>query len=191
MRKYDVGDRVIVNYPSYGLKEHLGTIRAFYREDRYSVEFDPPFSGGHDCDIGISGSRGLWIDDRDIVSCVKGKKIPAEKPSSKPKFGVGDRVVVRYWDDMRYDYPDLFMGDIKGPQNTFTTGMKAQSGKIAKITDIKDDGRFVLEWESSLSGYSWYDWMFSLVEKAPPKKKMTLAEIEKVLGYGIEIKEVA
>lgn len=112
------------------------------------------------------------------------------------KFNVGDRVMIRYWDDMKAEYgvrPDGFL-------STGTTGvvfnkeMKDLSGRMATISGFGVDGDRVTlkDWDSP-DGYQHWDFttgMLILVKSAPtppPAKKMTIAEVEKALGYEIEL----
>lgn len=103
------------------------------------------------------------------------------------KFQVGDRVMVRYWDDMKAEFGLTACGSIP-VQYSFTEEMKPLCGKIAKVKSVDGDCLYLTEWEDvhSSTCYSFSSGMFVLVE-ARKAKKMTIAEIEKALGYEIEI----
>ena len=103
------------------------------------------------------------------------------------KFQIGDRVMVRYWDDMKAEFGLNAWDSISVPYS-FTKGMAPLCGKIAKIKSIDGDELSLTEWEDvhSDTGFSFSRGMFILVE-AKRVKKMTIAEIEKALGYEIEI----
>ena len=110
------------------------------------------------------------------------------------KFNVGDRVMIRYWDDMKAEYgvrPDGFL-------STGTTGvvfdkeMKELSGMTATISEVSEDYVTLKDWDPSTGSHYWIftTGMLILVKSAPtppPVKKMTIAEVEKALGYEIEL----
>lgn len=103
------------------------------------------------------------------------------------KFQVGDRVMVRYWDDMKAEFGLTAWGSIPVTYS-FTEEMASLCGKIAKIKSIDGDELSLTEWEDTHSStcYSFSRGMFVLVE-AKKAKKMTKKEIEEALGYEIEI----
>ena len=87
------------------------------------------------------------------------------------KFKVGDKVMVRYWDDMVREYGLDGDGDIN-VYPYFVKDMKKYCGQISKIEEIDFNGNIRLE----IYGGGWWfsDEMLVLVEAAketPPEEK--------------------
>jgi hypothetical protein len=110
------------------------------------------------------------------------------------KFQVGDRVMIRYWDDMceEFGYPEdeTGYGYIDLPGASFSEEMKHLCGRKASISHIYGDNHEVglKDWDNADDTCWTYNTdMISLVEKVKRDqdsvKKMTLEEIEKELGY--------
>lgn len=73
-----------------------------------------------------------------------------EKIEEKEEFKVGDRVIIRDWDDMEKEFGLDFSGNINC-MKSFTTGMRKLCGSVAKITSFNPfDHRIIrLEFEDS------------------------------------------
>jgi hypothetical protein len=112
------------------------------------------------------------------------------------KFNIGDKVMVKYLDDLIADYGTINGGaSIKGGPADYKMGIEVRRssfGKFATIVDTSScDGEktYVLkDWSDGVTTrFNYPAWALVLVEKAVRKKKMTVAEIEKSLGYGVEV----
>jgi hypothetical protein len=113
------------------------------------------------------------------------------------KFSVGDKVMFRFMDDMIQEF-GRSGSIIIGPdgQACNIEGRRHICGRTAIIESIRKSNRknmiFLKNWSDTKGDMVWdfTDWMFCLVEKAKPapeKKKLTVAEVEKLLGYGVEV----
>jgi hypothetical protein len=183
--KYKVGDRVIASHSMFSVVKKPGTIRGL-DGTIYCIEFDE-FMGGHDCATIMGSGRikvgyGSYLRDEDISGYI-GEEKKEEKVMGK-KFGVGDKVAVKYLADMISDYGTDGEDLPKVPYG-FNSDMAKMCGKEYTIEKVDGD-------RISLVGqyWNWHENMLMLKEKAKPtpaKKKITVAEIEKALGYGVEI----
>lgn len=110
------------------------------------------------------------------------------------KFNVGDRVMIRYWDDMKAEYgigPDGYLW-IGTTSVAFNKEMKEFSGRIATISEIRGNYVELKDWTPSTGSHYWTftTGMLVLVKSAPalpPVKRMTIAEVENALGYKVEL----
>lgn len=107
------------------------------------------------------------------------------------EFQVGDRVMIRYWDDMCEEFgcPEDKFDSIKLSKNVFTSHMIHLCGRKATISDI-DESRIGLDdWNDDAGDTRWVFTkdMLVLVSRKPKIKEMTLEEIEEQLGYKFAI----
>jgi hypothetical protein len=188
MGKFNLGDRVVVNDTGRDDAKKVNgkhgiIVDVFSYRERYGVKFDENF-GGHDLCGKCPNGYG-WN--------VNGEDLKLEKEEKKMgKFNVGDRVMVRFWDDMAAEfglYPDGCCGAKSGTSAHFTPSMKHLCGRQATISEVSSEDIYLKDWSDKSGDISWNfnPFMFCLVKKAEPKKKLSVAEIEKLLGYGVEV----
>jgi hypothetical protein len=169
-----------------------GTIVAF-DDPSYGIKFDERISGLHSLGGRIEDGYGWWVTNTMMTLLPKEEK-SSIKPESAMKLSVGDRVIIRYWDDMaadeRVDKADKYSIVFKGDSTCFNNSMSKYSGQQATIKGVNSYGNIELtDWSAGGAGGGWNykPWMVRLVKKAAPKKQLSVAEVEKLLGYGVEI----
>jgi hypothetical protein len=204
-RKFKTGDRVLVTSVKFGLFDKKAIIKGYRAGFGYAVEVDGYF-GGHDCYGMTVKKAGLWLTAQNLTKDVSSKTpitpVPEPKKETGCKFSVGDKVMFKYFDDMLASGCSLHKGMsnvIEGPDGKNNLDMdirKHIQGRTAIIANVtkNSNGTYSLtlkDWSNTSGSLSWsyYDWMLRLVEKAKvaPKKKLTVAEVEKLLGYGVEV----
>ena len=89
-------------------------------------------------------------------------------------FKVGDRVVVRDWDDMEKEYGVNKWGDI-AKDSQFTSNMKNLCGRTATVTAVKEGFSFKtikldFDDKSGTSSYTFNPWMFNPIDVPTHKK---------------------
>lgn len=101
-------------------------------------------------------------------------------------FKKGDKVMIRYWDDMKEEFGLTPGGGIDCPY-TFVQAMRRFCGQTAYIHNVDTNGHVCFEdCDAEESFYNFSTDMLILVERTAPRE-MTIAEIEKELGYKIKI----
>ena len=107
------------------------------------------------------------------------------------EFRVGDTVRVRSWDDMVSEF-GLTAGGLVAVKNGFVDQMRQMSGNkyVVKQTDprIKMEPLFGSSPEQGI--WTIDQDMLTLITAAPERKRMTQGDIERELGYEIDIVEV-
>ena len=100
---------------------------------------------------------------------------PAKKYTDADRnFRVGDRVVVREWDDMVKEYGTSKWGDI-AKDSHFTSGMKNLCGRTATVTAVKEGLFFKtidldFDGKSGTSSYTFNPWMLNSADTPAPEK---------------------
>ena len=105
-------------------------------------------------------------------------------------FKVGDRVVVRDWDDMANEYGLSKWGDVK-KDSQFTSGMKHLCGHTATVTAVEKGLSFKIikldfDDEYGTIGYTFNPWMFNPID-IPAQSKTPEAEFK--VGDYVTLKE--
>lgn len=88
-------------------------------------------------------------------------------------FKVGDRVVVRDWDDMEKEYDgSKFSLSPNGCVTAFTTPMKHLCGRTATIIGTGSEDYVSVEFDDKSGKTNWYyrKWMFNPIDSAQSKK---------------------
>ena len=100
-----------------------------------------------------------------------------EKIEEKEEFKVGDRVVIRDWDDMEKEFGLNCMGNIRC-NCTFTTEMKKYCGKVAQIKSFNsfDPGVVRLEFEN-FTGIVPYSFSTDMIKKVGENHKPTKFQV--------------
>jgi hypothetical protein len=184
---FKIGDRVIYNAASGVILNAKATIFCRGGIWEWGIKLDEYNFNAHTCDCKIKNGFGRWADSDELVLDDAPITVTCDG-----KFKLGDRVMIRYWDDMKREFglnPD---GCIDMEPYGFAEQMKHLCGKTAVITEIDEDGEIGLdEWEGPYGvdvkdtvGWGFVSQMFVLVKAAPEKKKMTVAEM---LGYCVKI----
>ena len=70
------------------------------------------------------------------------------------KFNVGDRVMIREFDDMKEEFGVNEYGEIKC-RFTFTESMKYLCGKIGTITDVSYSGNYAISFDDETDASYW------------------------------------
>ena len=105
--------------------------------------------------------RGFAINDNGTS-----ESITSDWESEVPDFMVGDKVVIKTWEQMKTEYGLDLGGDIKIIPR-FVTNMKHLCGKVAKITNISED--FIeLEFEEKPIGDRTWIYSADMIELAYP-----------------------
>ncbi|MBQ8298453.1 MAG: hypothetical protein IJX99_01025 [Clostridia bacterium] len=161
--EFKIGDRV--KNKSRG----FGTVKGIDGGD-YAIEFDEPIAGGHSC-FGLCKENHGWWASGNFIELVK---------FTKDDLKDGDIVTLRNGDRL------LFIDD----EFAELTGNDTDND-LCYESDLSDD----LTYDDEDTEYRKNDIMkverpttYGIVfERKEDKKEMTIAEIEKVLGYGIKI----
>jgi hypothetical protein len=182
MAQYKAGDRVLVTVGE-AIVNAFATVIKVHRTDWIGVEFDTMQCFGHDMNGLCPSGRGWNVSPSEIQMMKEEVKMG--------KFNVGDRVMIRYFDDMAEEFSLDRSGDIKNPSGTscFIRNMKHLCGRQATISFIDGTDVHFTDWSDASGDKAWSysTYMVCLVKKVEPKKKLTVAEIEKALGYSVEI----
>lgn len=106
-------------------------------------------------------------------------------------FKVGDRVVVRDWDDMAIEYGVSKWGDIQ-KDSQFTSGMKHLCGRTATVTAVKEGFSFKtikldFDDKSGTICYTFNPWMFNPADAPAPEKEKPEAKFK--VGDYVTLKE--
>lgn len=106
-------------------------------------------------------------------------------------FKVGDRVVVRDWDDMVNEYGLSKWGDVK-KDSQFTSGMKHLCGHTATVTAVEKGLSFKIikldfDDEYGTIGYTFNPWMFNPIDIPAPEKEKPEARFK--VGDYVTLKE--
>jgi translation initiation factor IF-1 len=182
---FNVGDRVLVTRSWEGMNDSPATI-VVPRDSGglYGVRLDERNPNCHDLGGRVPDGFGKWTRETEL----KANETKEEKKMDK--FNVGDRVMVRFWDDMEAEYGLDSVGDVavRGATRDFVKRMKHLCGRQATISATNGVEFSLTDWsdKSGDTGFRFNSFMFRLVKKAEPKKKLTVAEVEKLLGYGVE-----
>lgn len=105
------------------------------------------------------------------------------------EFKVGDRVLIRHWDDMCEEFGYPASGQSIDVPFSFTEEMRHLCGREATVKNITCDRIELDDWSDKDGDVvcSYSKEMLTLVRRAktitPEPKKMTLSDIEKQLGY--------
>lgn len=92
------------------------------------------------------------------------------------KYEVGDRVRV---------ISDLVEDDPRFDDVGVDPEMVAFSGKTVTIKAVIDDKKYLIAQDGEY--FAWTDGMFYGIHESEEPKKMTISEIEKELGYAVEV----
>lgn len=113
-------------------------------------------------DVKTEWKKLLGIDDS-----------PAKKYTDADRnFKVGDRVVVREWDDMAEEYGTKNGVRIVADRSTsFLVSMRHLCGRTATVTGVRDDDYVFVDFDDKSGDTDWYykKWMFNLSEDAPAR----------------------
>ena len=114
---------------------------------------------------------------------------PAKKHTDADRnFKVGDRVVVREWDDMANEYGTE--NGIRIPhdlETSFLINMRHLCGRTATVTGVRDDYVFV-DFDDKSGDTDWYykKWMFIPVDDAPARDDVIReGDTVKVVNVGL------
>lgn len=86
------------------------------------------------------------------------------------KLKVGDKVKIRRWEDMEYEYPSYCLGGIKVTENrVFIPEMRRFCGRFVTISDVlyPPDGTFY-EIQEDYGAWEWVSEMFELDSEGRP-----------------------
>lgn len=113
-------------------------------------------------DVKTEWKKLLGIDDS-----------PAKKYTDADRnFKVGDRVVVREWDDMAEEYGTKNGIRITPDHSTsFLVSMKHLCGRTATVTDVRDNDYVFVDFDDKSSDTDWYykKWMFNPSDDTPAR----------------------
>ena len=107
----------------------------------------------------------------------------AETPAEKHKAKVGDKLIIREWDEMRDNEDRDSVGNIfsrNDPQGCFSTAMKSISGKTVVITELdeEDDDRFRIVPSGFPNAKKWWvrRWMVKefITDESPADEEPTV-----------------
>ena len=105
-------------------------------------------------------------------------------------FKVGDRVVVRDWDDMASEYPVRDGHIVKDSvADCFSKYMKPLCGRTAKVTNVGKYGGMGVEFDDKSGSTHWVyrTWMFNPTDVPAPEKKKPEAKFK--VGDHVTLKE--
>ena len=105
-------------------------------------------------------------------------------------FKVGDRVVVRDWDDMASEYPVKDGHIVKDSVTVcFSKYMKPLCGRTAKVTNVGKYGGMGVEFDDKSGSTHWVykTWMFNPTDVPAPEKKKPEAKFK--VGDYVTLKE--
>ena len=98
---------------------------------------------------------------------------PAKKYTDADRnFKVGDRVVVREWDDMAEEYVTGNGTKINADRSTsFVNNMRHLCGRTATVTGVRDDDYVFVDFDDKSGDTEWYykKWMFNPSDDAPAR----------------------
>ena len=104
-------------------------------------------------------------------------------------FKVGDRVVVRDWDDMASEYPVKDGNIVKDSVSAcFSAYMKRLCGRTATVTAVGNDGGMRVEFDDKSGSTSWFykTWMFNPINaNKPDDGKIHEGDTVKVIRKGL------
>jgi hypothetical protein len=194
--KFNIGDKVIINHDDHKLVDVPGTIVGLCDDGKtiYGVQFDDP---SMECEFPFTDVIPKY-PGKNGVNCFDYRLTLAEKKEEKKmkKFNIGDKVMFRYADDLKSEFEVDNNGWLCGARLNGDINLPARlhlCGRIATVVgfDTANGNETLLleNWSDKTGDLKWdhYQNLFCLVEKAAPKKKLTVAEVEKALGYGVEI----
>lgn len=108
------------------------------------------------------------------------------------KYEVGDKVVVRDWEDMKNEYGNSPLGGINvGEHCTFTREMKKYCGKVGKIEELSDEDDDDYDYKISFDGI-WSPFFFldgMLKEPSKSDKDKEMKTMEYKVGDTVKIRK--
>ena len=124
------------------------------------------------------GSTPEWIKALGLTPVEKRVYTDADR-----NFKVGDRVVVRDWDDMAKEYGVSKWGDIS-KDSQFISSMKHLCGRTATVTCVKKGFGYKTvnvdfdDKSGSTTCYTFNPWMFNPADATTPKKEKPEAKFK-------------
>ena len=162
--KFKIGDRV--KNESHG----FGIIKKIRSDGTYAVEFDEPFGSGHTCGGACKDNHGWWTLECDI-ELVKFTKDDL-KDGDIVTLRNGDRLL--FCDDCFYEFAE---GD---SDNDLCYECELNTDLTYDDEDTEYRKNDIMKVERPTT-------YITVFVRKEDKKEMTVAEIEKALGYGIKI----
>ncbi len=163
--KFKVGDRVKNKIGDFGFIKGIDTA-----DKTYAVEYDKSFAGGHNCDGLCRDKHGWWAFEGSI-ELVK---------FTKDDLKDGDIVTLRNGDRLLF-CDDCFYEFAEGESDN---DLCYESELNTDLTYDDEDEECRKNDIVKVERPTTYITVFQRIEE---KKEMTIAEIEKELGYGIKI----
>lgn len=160
--KFKVGDRVKNKIGDFGIIKGMDT-----DDKTYAVEYDKSFAGGHDCDGLCRDKHGWWASEGSI-ELVK---------FTKANLQDGDVVTLRNGDRLLFIDSEFWEFAESDTDNELCARRDLNNDLTFDGTGRKND---IVKVERPTT----YETLFQRIEG---KKEMTIAEIEKALGYEVKI----
>lgn len=116
-----------------------------------------------------------WIKVLDLTPVKKKVYTDADRD-----FKVGDRVVVRDWDDMASEYPVKDGYIVKDSTiSCFSKYMKRLCGRTATVTAIGENGGMGVKFDNESGGTNWVykTWMFNPIDSGKPTPKFKVSDL--------------
>ena len=142
-------------------------------------------------DITTEVARGIFDAVFSALSDLNKEDKPMQPKRKYREFKVGDTVRVRSWDDMASEF-GLIYPNVIATESVFLQEMRKMCGSRYAVKAVKPN--LIIEpifgSTQEQNGFGITPDMLTLITAAPDRKRMTQGDIERELGYEIDIIEV-